>query len=62
VMDLRKPGRQAVGLTFLLGIVVFSGTLYAMGLGAPRWLGAVTPVGGLALLAGWVMLALGARR
>ncbi|MDX6769210.1 MAG: DUF423 domain-containing protein [Elusimicrobiota bacterium] len=38
---------------FLLGVVVFSGTLYALALGAPRWLGAVTPVGGLLLLAGW---------
>lgn len=39
---------------FLAGVVVFSGTLYALALGAPRWLGAVTPVGGLLLLAGWL--------
>ena len=37
----------------LLGPLIFSGTLYAMALGAPRWLGAVTPVGGLLMLAGW---------
>ena len=59
---LSRPGRQTVGLTFLIGVAVFSGTLYAMALGAPRWLGAVTPLGGLALMAGWVLLALGARR
>jgi uncharacterized membrane protein YgdD (TMEM256/DUF423 family) len=42
---------------FLAGIVIFSGSLYAMGLGAPRWFGAITPIGGLALLAGWAVLA-----
>jgi uncharacterized membrane protein YgdD (TMEM256/DUF423 family) len=41
---------------FLLGSVVFSGSLYAMALGAPRWMGAVTPLGGLLLLAGWATL------
>ncbi len=39
------------------GAVVFSGTLYAMALGAPSWLGAVTPVGGAAMIAGWGLLA-----
>lgn len=43
---------------FLGGILVFSGTLYALALGAPRWLGAVTPIGGLLLLAGWLSLLL----
>jgi uncharacterized membrane protein YgdD (TMEM256/DUF423 family) len=38
------------------GVLVFSGTLYALALGAPRWLGAVTPVGGLLLLGGWLKL------
>lgn len=50
------------GWALLAGIVVFSGTLYAMALGAPRWLGAVTPLGGVALMVGWLGLALGARR
>lgn len=40
-----------------LGIVVFSGSLYAMALGAPRWFGAITPLGGLAFIAGWLLLA-----
>ena len=38
-----------------------SGSLYAMALGAPRWLGAVTPLGGLCFLAGWALLAWAAR-
>lgn len=44
-------------LALLLGAVVFAGTLYAMALGAPRWLGAVTPLGGTALILGWLGLA-----
>jgi uncharacterized membrane protein YgdD (TMEM256/DUF423 family) len=46
---------------FLGGTVLFSGSLYALALGAPRWLGAVTPLGGLAFLAGWAILAWAAR-
>ena len=46
---------------FLGGSVLFSGSLYAMALGAPRWLGAVTPLGGLSFLAGWAILAWAAR-
>jgi len=42
---------------FLAGTLLFSGSLYAMALGAPRWLGAVTPIGGLLFLAGWAVLA-----
>ncbi len=38
------------------GALIFSVTLYAMALGAPRWLGAVTPIGGVALLLGWLSL------
>jgi uncharacterized membrane protein YgdD (TMEM256/DUF423 family) len=40
----------------LAGAVLFSGSLYAMGLGGPRWLGAITPVGGVGLLAGFVWI------
>jgi uncharacterized membrane protein YgdD (TMEM256/DUF423 family) len=42
---------------FLLGSLLFSGSLYAIALGGPRWLGAVTPVGGLLFMAGWATLA-----
>lgn len=43
---------------FLAGGLVFGGSLFAMALGAPRFLGAVTPVGGVLFLAGWLWLAL----
>ena len=42
---------------FLAGMVLFSGSLYAMALGAPRWFGAITPLGGLAFIVGWAVLA-----
>ena len=46
----------------MIGGAVFAGTLYLMALGGPRWLGAVTPLGGAALIAGWLCLAAGAWR
>ena len=45
-------------LAFVLGIVLFCGSLYALALGAPRWIGVVTPVGGLCLIGGWIFLGL----
>ncbi|HKY91378.1 MAG TPA: DUF423 domain-containing protein [Nevskiaceae bacterium] len=45
---------------FLLGVLVFSGSLYVLALTGTRWLGAITPIGGLLLLAGWALLAVGA--
>ena len=52
----------AAGWLILGGILIFSGTLYALSFGAPRILGAITPIGGVALIAGWVLLALAALR
>ena len=52
-------GSRAVGLPaalFSAGIVLFSGSLYALVLGGPRWLGPVTPLGGLCLIGGWLAL------
>lgn len=43
---------------FTAGMLIFSGTLYAMTLGGPRWLGAITPLGGLCLLGAWATVAL----
>lgn len=40
-----------------MGVVIFCGSLYAMALGAPRWFGAITPIGGLAFIIGWLLLA-----
>ena len=48
---------SASGWLFIAGIVLFSGSLYVLALTGARWLGAVTPLGGLAFLAGWVCLA-----
>jgi uncharacterized membrane protein YgdD (TMEM256/DUF423 family) len=56
------PAALAAGWLFVAGTVVFSGSLYALGAGAPRWLGAVTPLGGLAFLLGWLALAWAAGR
>lgn len=50
------------GIAFFVGILLFSGSLYLLSTGAPRWLGPITPLGGLAFLAGWVALAIGAWR
>jgi uncharacterized membrane protein YgdD (TMEM256/DUF423 family) len=61
LLRLHAGRGDAAGWAFLLGSFVFSATLYAMALGAPRWLGAITPIGGLGLLAGWILLALAAR-
>ena len=41
----------------VLGTVLFSGSLYGLAFGGPRWLGPVTPLGGLSLIAGWVLAA-----
>ena len=51
-----RPGLRLAGRAFVVGVLLFSGTLYAMGLGGPRWLGAVTPLGGTALMVGWAAL------
>lgn len=57
------PVRTGVPTTlFLGGTILFSGSLYAMALGAPVWLGAVTPVGGLLFMVGWAGLILAAAR
>ena len=42
------------------GIILFSGSLYLLAIGGPRWLGPVTPLGGIALIAGWVYVIAGA--
>lgn len=53
----RGRGAALAPPLFLAGLVLFSGSLWAMGLGAPRWFGAITPLGGLAFMAGWAALA-----
>lgn len=46
----------ASGALFALGVLLFSGSLYGLTFGAPRWLGPVTPLGGLLMIGGWVAL------
>jgi len=50
------------GLIMLAGVTLFAATLYAMALGAPRWLGALTPIGGLGMLSGRALIGWGAIR
>lgn len=56
-LDAKGPA-----ILFLLGGAIFAITLYLMALGLPRWLGAITPIGGALLIAGWLWLAWTAAR
>lgn len=60
----RWPGQLPVwaGRLFVAGTVLFSGSLYLLALTGARWWGAVTPLGGVAFLAGWVCLGLSAKQ
>ena len=55
-----RPTRtaSAAAICMLIGIVLFSGSIYGLSLVKWRWLGPVTPIGGLSLIAGWVLLAI----
>ncbi|HKN87709.1 MAG TPA: DUF423 domain-containing protein [Nitrospiraceae bacterium] len=52
-----ERGLQVAGWCFVIGIVLFSGSLYVIAVTATRWMGAITPLGGAAFLAGWLALA-----
>lgn len=60
LVALRMEARGSAWL-FIGGGAIFAGTLYLMALGAPRWFGAITPIGGAMLIAGWLWLAWVAR-
>jgi uncharacterized membrane protein YgdD (TMEM256/DUF423 family) len=51
------PAATAAGWLFVIGTLLFSGSLYVLAITGQRWLGAITPFGGLALLLGWLALA-----
>ena len=53
-----KYTTQATAWLLQIGIIIFAGSLYAMTLGAPRWFGAITPIGGVLMIAGWLWLAI----
>jgi uncharacterized membrane protein YgdD (TMEM256/DUF423 family) len=62
LLSLRPVGTlQWAGWLFVVGTTLFCGSLYALALTGTRWLGAITPLGGIAFLAGWICLALSAR-
>lgn len=59
LLVLHWPGNTLLpwaGWLFGAGVLVFSGSLYTLAFSGHRWLGAITPIGGLALVAGWVLL------
>ncbi|HWP23649.1 MAG TPA: DUF423 domain-containing protein [Candidatus Binatia bacterium] len=57
-----ESGAPLAGWSFIFGIIVFSGSLYLLALTGIRWLGAITPVGGVAFLIGWAILIWSAAR
>ena len=56
------PPLNAVGWLFTIGTLIFTGSLWALSISGVRMLGAITPIGGLTLLAGWLALAIAATR
>jgi uncharacterized membrane protein YgdD (TMEM256/DUF423 family) len=56
------PALRAAAMLLVSGVILFSGSLYALALGAPRALGVLTPLGGLAWIAAWLLFAWGAWR
>lgn len=60
----KNPGAlaNAAGWAITCGIILFSGSLYLLSMTGTRWLGVITPLGGVAFLAGWILLFLAAGR
>lgn len=50
------PKVNLAGIFFLAGIILFSGSLYALSITGIKWLGAITPLGGISFLVGWLLL------
>lgn len=57
VLAQRRPVLTGAWLSFFVGIVIFSGSLYLLAVTNMKWLGAITPIGGVSFLIGWVWLA-----
>jgi uncharacterized membrane protein YgdD (TMEM256/DUF423 family) len=64
VLARNAPTRAAkiAAFAFVVGIVLFCGSLYALALGSPHSVGVITPLGGVAFIAGWIALAVHAAR
>jgi uncharacterized membrane protein YgdD (TMEM256/DUF423 family) len=56
VLAQRRPVRSGPWLCFFAGILIFSGSLYVLAVSNVKWLGAITPLGGVLFLAGWAWL------
>lgn len=57
-----SPWLEWSATAWMIGVILFSGSIFLLVLGGPRWLGPVTPVGGVALIIGWLMVIVGALR
>ncbi len=62
VAPISERARSFAGTAFVCGIVLFAGSLYALSISGTKWLGAITPIGGLAFLIGWLVLFVSALR
>ncbi|HET8705326.1 MAG TPA: DUF423 domain-containing protein [Pseudomonadales bacterium] len=59
ILALQAPPSSwltAAGWSFVAGILIFSGSLYLLAISGIRWLGAITPIGGVAFIVGWIAL------
>lgn len=54
--QVTSTAATVAGICFIVGTLIFSGTLYILALSGIRWLGAITPIGGVSLIAGWIAL------
>jgi len=62
---IRYPKHSAfmtAAWAFVVGLMLFCGSLYGLAFGAPRWVGPITPLGGVSFMAGWMLLVVGAWR
>jgi uncharacterized membrane protein YgdD (TMEM256/DUF423 family) len=57
MISLTQPTPKMIGPCFTIGTLLFSGSLYGLALDGPKWLGPITPLGGLSLMVGWLLLA-----
>ena len=57
MIRLTQPTPKMIGPCFTIGTLLFSGSLYGLALDGPKWLGPITPLGGLSLMIGWLLLA-----
>jgi len=62
LISRNQPQAANAAWAFVIGVAIFSGSLYLMVATDQRWLGAITPIGGVAMIAGWCLLALAASK